>query len=187
MQSYATIVNPANPDEKYESLLWPDHCVIGTPGTEIIPEVHVDKIDQIVNKGTDPRVEMYSAFRSPLRDPPLETAVSDVGHDLRTEGISDVVVTGIAGDFCVQSTALHSAEDGWRTYVVEEAVRSVTEEGWQTVKLEMIKAGIQIVSVQWVKEVMHNVYRCKLLLIMLYRIYFSIYYPVFICTNIYAI
>ena len=55
-------------------------------------------LDRVVLKGTDARVEMYSAFRSPLRDPPLPEAVSELGDVLRGAGVRDVVVVGLAGD-----------------------------------------------------------------------------------------
>lgn len=152
-QSFTTIVNPANPEETYETRLWPDHCVIDSSGTDLLPELDAAKIDEIVKKGTDPRVEMYSAFRSPLKNPPLATAVSELGDDLRSAGITDVVVTGLAGDYCVKSSALHSVEDGWKTYVVEDAVRSVSDDDWKSVKAEMEAAGVQIVSLTWVEEV----------------------------------
>lgn len=153
-ESYITIVNPGNPAEKYESRLWPDHCVVGTPGNELIPELDLAKFDLIVHKGTDPRVEMYSAFQSPLRNPPLPSAVSDVANQLKSANISDVLVVGLAGDYCVKSTALDSAEQGWLTYVAEDGVRSVGgDQGWNEAKQELEEKGVRIVDLPWVKEV----------------------------------
>lgn len=152
--SFVTVVNPANPEETYESLLWPEHCVVGTPGNELIGELDTDRFDKIVLKGTDPRVEMYSAFRSPLRAPPLESAVSELAGVLAQEGIDGVVIVGLAGDYCVKFSAVDAAEGGWKTYVVEEGVRCVGgEEGWKNTKVEMQQKGIQTATLDWVKEV----------------------------------
>ena len=149
-----TIANPLNPAETYESLLWPDHCVQGTPGNALLPELDARALDGVVLKGTDPRVEMYSAFRAPLRDPPLPEAVSELGRLLAEAGVTDVVVGGLAGDYCVKCTAVDSAEGGWRTYVVEDAQRCVYgEEGWRKAREEMEGKGVRIVSSEWVVQV----------------------------------
>ncbi|KAI0375885.1 Isochorismatase hydrolase [Pilatotrama ljubarskyi] len=156
--SSCTIVNPANPAETYETRLWPEHCVVGTPGNELVPELDAARIDAVVHKGTDPRVEMYSAFRSPLHDPPLATAVSDLEVRLRAAGITDVFIVGLAGDYCVKNSALDSADLGWRTYIVEEAVRSVgVAEAWAQTVAELEPFGVRIVKaggeeVGWVRE-----------------------------------
>ncbi|KAI0677315.1 Isochorismatase hydrolase [Trametes maxima] len=155
----ATITNPANPNETYETLLWPTHAVADTPGNALVPELDASRVDAVVLKGTDPRVEMYSAFRSPLRDPPLASAVSDLEGRLRAAAVTDVFVVGLAGDYCVKNTARDSAELGWRTCVVEEGVRSVGGvEGWAQTVVELEGAGVEIVKadgpeVGWVKEV----------------------------------
>ena len=147
-------MNPLNPLETYETRLWPVHCVQGTPGNALLPELSTERVDRVVLKGTDPRVEMYSAFRSPLRDPPLPSAVSELADDLRKNAITDVVVCGLAGDYCVKCSAVDSAEEGWRTYVVEDAVKCVGgEEAGMEVKTELEIKGIRIVSSAWVKEV----------------------------------
>ena len=85
--------------------------------------------------------------------PPLAAAVSALTYTLRDAGITDVVVTGLAGDYCVQSSARHSAEDGFKTYVLKDAVRSVSEAGWVSAQKEMEKEGILVVDSQWVLEV----------------------------------
>lgn len=143
-----------NPEETYESLLWPDHCVVGTHGNDIIAELDESKFNRVVCKGTDPRVEMYSAFRSPLREPPLESAVSELAEVLKQEGVDGVVVVGLAGDYCVKASAVDAVEGGFTTYVVEEGVRCVGgDEGWKDAKANMEERGINIVTLEWVTKV----------------------------------
>ncbi|KAI9068498.1 Isochorismatase hydrolase [Trametes sanguinea] len=155
--SSCTVINPANPAETYETRLWPDHCVIGTPGNALVPSLDTARLDAVVHKGTDPRVEMYSAFRAPLRDPPLPSAVSDLEARLRAAHATAVFVVGLAGDYCVKCTALDSAELGWRTYVVEDAVRSVGgDAAWKETVSEFETAGVEVVraggeEVGWVR------------------------------------
>ncbi|KAI9789440.1 MAG: NAD(+) salvage pathway protein, partial [Piccolia ochrophora] len=68
--SIADVSNPENPSETFQTRLWPVHCVQGSHGAQLIPELDVDRIDHVVEKGQDKRVEMYSAFRNPFRNPP---------------------------------------------------------------------------------------------------------------------
>ncbi|KAH9948426.1 Isochorismatase hydrolase [Amylocystis lapponica] len=156
--STATLANPANPAETYATRLWPVHCVAGTPGHALARGLDAARVARVVCKGADPRVEMYSAFRAPLRAPPLASAVSGLAAALRAHAVTDVYVVGLAGDYCVRASALDSAEEGWRTYVVEEAVRSVGgEEGWKGVRAELGEKGVRVVSVDgpelgWVRE-----------------------------------
>lgn len=148
------IANPGNARETYESALWPVHCVQGTRGAALAAGLDAGMFDRVVRKGTDARVEMYSAFRPPLRDPPLASADSGLERMLREAGVEGVVVVGLAGDYCVRASALDAKEAGWETYVVEEGVRSVGgEEAWRKVKGEMESKGISVVSLDWVKEV----------------------------------
>lgn len=155
--THTTIANPANPAETYATRLWPDHCVAGTPGNALAAGLDAARLERVVLKGLDPRVEMYSAFRSPLRSPPLASAVSGLAGLLREREITDVFVTGLAGDYCVLYSALDSAEEGWRTYVVEDAVRCVGgAEAWESKKQELEAKGVKVVradgeEVGWVR------------------------------------
>lgn len=80
---FATIVNPENGEEKYESRLWPDHCVQHTKGAELIGELDVGKVDRVVEKGMDERVEMYSAFYTPFVNPRVaDSGLAGVLHEV---------------------------------------------------------------------------------------------------------
>mgnify|MGYP000392130204 CR=1 FL=1 len=43
-------------------VLWPDHCVQGTPGAELAPHLQQDRIQKVFQKGTDPDIDSYSGF-----------------------------------------------------------------------------------------------------------------------------
>ena len=150
--SFATICNPNNPDEAYESRLWPDHCVVGTAGNELVKELDVGKVDLVLEKGTDSRVEMYSAFRPPLENPPLRESESGLESILKEKGVTDVYFVGLAGDYCVRFSAVDCAkvkDAGWNTYVIEEGIRSVNPgAGWEEARAEMLGVGVKIVSVK---------------------------------------
>ncbi len=113
-----------------------------TPGAELVPELHKHKLDKVMEKGMDPRVEMYSVFYDPLK-------VSDSGLAgvLKEEGITDVYVVGLAADYCVNFTAADAASEGFRTLIIEEATKAVDEDGWAAVKKELEGKGVRVVGI----------------------------------------
>ncbi|KAI1138014.1 pyrazinamidase/nicotinamidase [Hypoxylon sp. FL0543] len=144
-EDIVTIVNPYNESETYESRLWPVHCVQGTLGAELIPELHASQLDMILEKGTDPRVEMYSPFYDPFRTP----RVSDSGlaKALREKQVTDVYVVGLAADYCVKHAAVDAAKEGFKSYVVEECTRAVDAVAWPKCKEDIEAHGAQVVSI----------------------------------------
>lgn len=140
-----TIVNPLNAAEKYESRLWPVHCVQGTPGAELVPELEHSLIDEVVEKGMDARVEMYSAFYTPLKEPRFGD--SGLAGRLRREGVTDCFVVGLAADYCVASTAADAAAEGFGSWIVEEGTRAVSGEAWGECKGGLEGKGVSVVAV----------------------------------------
>ncbi|KAG5973438.1 hypothetical protein E4U55_000560, partial [Claviceps digitariae] len=141
--STTRIVHPSDPSLSYTTTLWPVHCVAGSPGADLLPEMHTSQIHALVDKGTDPRLEMYSAFYDPFR-------IHDTGlaGRLRGQGITDVFVGGLAADFCVRATAEHALAEGFRVCVVEEATRPAVVEAWEECRRGMLARGVQMVSVE---------------------------------------
>ncbi|KAF2795244.1 Isochorismatase hydrolase [Melanomma pulvis-pyrius CBS 109.77] len=142
--SMYTITNPLNPEETQQTRLWPDHCVQGTKGAELVPELHVSKVHHIVEKGQDKRVEMYSAFADPFTNPNVSR--SKLAQILHDEGITDVYVAGLAADYCVKFTALDARKEGFRTWVVGEATRPVDPGSMPEVHQEYQKAKISVID-----------------------------------------
>ncbi|KAH7319300.1 isochorismatase family protein [Rhexocercosporidium sp. MPI-PUGE-AT-0058] len=143
--STTIITNPSNALETYETRLWPDHCIQGTPGAELVSELDVEKVDHVVEKGMRREVEMYSAFYDPLEKP--RCCDSGLGEVLRGKGVTDVFVVGLAFDYCVKATAVDAAREGFRTVVVRDGTRAVDPEGWEGVERELKERGVDVVGV----------------------------------------
>lgn len=144
--SQHTIQNPQNKTETQTTTLWPDHCVVETNGAKLIPEIEQQHLTSLIFKGQDKRVECYSAFGPPFRNPVM--AGSDLDSILKGSSVEDVWVVGLAYDYCVKHTALDAAEHGYRTYVLEGATKAVdpSEESIQAVREELRKAGVTVVE-----------------------------------------
>ncbi|HEX6538211.1 MAG TPA: isochorismatase family protein [Candidatus Dormibacteraeota bacterium] len=113
---------------------WPAHCVIGTPGAAIHPEI--DAIAQlVVSKGMDAEREQYSAFDTGL------------GAMLHAHGVRRLIIGGLATDYCVRYTALGARQAGFEVEVIAEATRAVDVEpgDGERALTEMRAAGVVIV------------------------------------------
>jgi nicotinamidase-related amidase len=143
-ESMFTIKNPLNHNESQETRLWPDHCVQGTKGAELLSELDVSKVHHIVEKGQDKRVEMYSAFADPFTNP--NVARSKLAVLLKDQGITDVYVAGLAADYCVKCTAQDAQKEGFKTWVVGEATRAVDPTSMLDILEEYGRAGITVIE-----------------------------------------
>ncbi|KAL1693213.1 Isochorismatase-like protein [Schizophyllum commune] len=104
----------------YTTRLWPTHCVQHTPGADLVANLDTTKVDLVLDKGTDPRVEMYSAFYDPLR-----VEDSGLAGALKEKGITHVYVVGLAYDYCVRASALDARAEGFDVILVRDATRAV--------------------------------------------------------------
>jgi len=104
-----------------EQILWPVHCVQGSPGAELVPELRAGTLPRAVfRKGTDPTVDSYSGFFDNGRRKPTGLA-----EWLVEQGVSHVVICGLALDYCVKFTALDALSLGLTTTLVRDATRAV--------------------------------------------------------------
>lgn len=112
----------------HDQVLWPDHCVQGTPGAELHPDLPWDHVSAVIRKGTDPRSDSYSGFRNNW-DPNGERPPTGLTGYLRERGVTAVYVAGLARDYCVRWSAEDSAAAGFETRVVWDLTRSVDPSG----------------------------------------------------------
>jgi nicotinamidase/pyrazinamidase len=93
---------------------WPEHCVQGTEGAALHPKLDVTALDGIVQKGTDPNTDGYSAF-----------AGTDLISELTRLGVQRVFVAGLATDYCVKSTTIEAIDHGFEAVVLTDTIRAV--------------------------------------------------------------
>jgi nicotinamidase/pyrazinamidase len=101
-------------------VLWPPHCVQGTRGADLHPDLQRDKITEVFHKGTDRTVDSYSGFFD--NGHRNSTGLADW---LRERWITRVYVMGLTTDYCVKATALDARELGFDTWVIEDGCRPV--------------------------------------------------------------
>ncbi len=123
-------------------ILWPVHCVQGTPGAELHPGLDRSRIARVFHKGADPSVDSYSGFFDNGR-----RTSTGLGEYLKDQGVTDVYVCGLATDYCVKATALDAVALGFKTHLLEDGCRGVElrEGDVQRAVEEMRRRGVVIV------------------------------------------
>ena len=116
--------------------VWPVHCVQNTRGAEFHPALHEDPRIKVISKGLGD-TDCYSAFD--------ETNLAELLHE---QGIEEVVVGGLATDYCVKTTVLDAIKNGFKVKALKNAMRAVDlkpGDGDRAIE-EMRAAGAEIVG-----------------------------------------
>jgi nicotinamidase/pyrazinamidase len=104
--------------------LWPDHCVQGSAGAEFHRDLRWTKAETIIRKGFRRPIDSYSAFYENDRKTPTGLA----GY-LRERGLTNLIIVGLATDYCVAYSALDAAQHGFTTTVLLDGCRAIDLQG----------------------------------------------------------
>jgi nicotinamidase/pyrazinamidase len=109
-----------------EQVLWPDHCVQGSPGAGFHPALApaLERAHLILRKGFHPGVDSYSAFYENDR-----TTRTGLAGYLRDKAVRRCVLVGLAYDFCVAYSALDAVRDGFEAVVLKDLTRAIAMPG----------------------------------------------------------
>ena len=123
-------------------VLWPDHCVQGTPGAALHKDLNVPHAELIIRKGYRKQIDSYSAFLEADR----KTHTGLAGY-LKERALRNVYLVGLATDFCVGWSAIDARTAGFAATVIEDACRGIDADGslakaWAA----MTKAGVKRVQ-----------------------------------------
>jgi nicotinamidase/pyrazinamidase len=104
---------PHTPHFAQDGGIWPVHCVIGTPGADLVPGLPV--VGPVVRKGSGPE-DGYSGF-SVLDLTTGATKGTELSTVLDEAGVMSLTVVGLAGDWCVKATAIDGVRLGYAVTV----------------------------------------------------------------------
>ena len=128
---FSSVAMPYGPQ-----VLWPVHCVQGTPGAAFHPALATGTADLVLRKGFRPEIDSYSAFYENDHATPTGLA----GY-LRDRGVRRVWLAGLATDFCVSWSAIDAAAHGFEVVVLEDACRAIDLDGSLATALRQMRSG----------------------------------------------
>ena len=118
---------------------WPVHCVMESDGADFPSELQTTKIIQIFEKGTRSKDDGYSAF---------EATNKNLAEYLRDNNVDELYISGLTAEYCVKSTVLDALKQGFRTFVIKDAVEGIrqNEDDYDNAFEEMKNAGAVILD-----------------------------------------
>lgn len=151
--SFASQHEGKNPYEQVEleggvmQTLWPDHCVQNTLGAEFVKGLQTEGINKIIYKGNHSHVDSYSGFFNNAR-----LGKTELDEYLKSHGVTDIYVVGLAADFCVKFTSLDGAELKYNTYFVKDLTKAVFPEKLEVSTYQKLKeVGVKIITSSEIK------------------------------------
>jgi nicotinamidase/pyrazinamidase len=122
-------------------MVWPDHCIQGTPGAEISRDLDIPHAQMVIRKGNNAGIDSYSGFMEADR-----TTSTGLAGYLKERGFRRVFCAGLALDFCVAWTALDAAAAGFETYLIEDASRPIDTNGsLEKARQDLKTAGVRTI------------------------------------------
>ena len=115
---------------------WPPHCVAGTHGADFHPDLYTAAFEAVFRKGA--HAAAYSGFEG-------EADGVGLADWLRSRGVDQVDIAGIATDYCVKATAEDARREGFRTRVLVGLTAGVSAETTEAALKEMRSAGVVLV------------------------------------------
>lgn len=125
---------------------WPPHCVAGTEGAALHPELKLRPTHQVL-KGTASAQDAYSGFDQ-----------TELAGWLAGRAIDTVFVTGLATDYCVRATALDARRAGLRTFVVTDGCRGVEVHPGDSARAlrDVVEAGAELVESREAEQMLQS-------------------------------
>lgn len=106
-----------------EQVLWPTHCVQGTPDAALHASLQTPQAQLIIRKGFRPDVDSYSAFME------ADRTATGLAAYLHARSIRQLYLCGLATDYCVAWSALDARAAGFDVAVIEDACRAIDLDG----------------------------------------------------------
>jgi len=119
-----------------KQVLWPPHCVQKTENATVLLDSKM--FAAIVKKGKDKKYDSYSGFQD---DGGARTELNQL---LKKAGINEVIIYGLAMDYCVKATALDAVKAGYKVTVIEGLSKGVAPDTTLKALEEMAQKGVTV-------------------------------------------
>jgi nicotinamidase/pyrazinamidase len=125
-----------------DQVLWPDYCIQESLDANFHPDLKDEKADIIIQKGSSPSVDSYSAFFENDKFTP-----TGLHGYLKNCEVTDLTLVDLATDFCVAFSALDTARLGYQVIASLDMMRAIDADGsLRSAMDKMSKAGVNLVN-----------------------------------------
>lgn len=136
-------LNIEMPDKTVKTIvqnMWPTHCVRETAGCDFHKDLILLKRDKIFRKGTLTNVESYSAFGDEFANKYENTGLQNW---LKSYKITDIILVGLATDYCVYNTALDALRQGYQVHIILSCTRGVAVDSTEKALADLNAKGVK--------------------------------------------
>ena len=119
---------------------WPPHCVAGTRGADLHPDLRVPRDTIVISKGQDRADDGYSAFEGTTAEGRM------LADDLRARGVGTIYVGGLATDYCVRASALDARRHAFDVALLTDGTAGIDPAGSERAVEEMRRAGAVVTT-----------------------------------------
>ncbi len=123
-----------------DQVLWPDHCIQNSYGSDFPEQLNISKLVKVVYKGSDANIDSYSGFfdNGHFRS----TGLSDY---LKSKNVTRIDYVGLATDYCLKYTAIDSVSEGFKTRVLVDCIMGIDKKGCELALNEMKSKGVELI------------------------------------------
>jgi nicotinamidase/pyrazinamidase len=121
-----------------QQVLWPPHCIQETENARVLLDSRM--FVAVVQKGKDRKHDSYSGFQD---DGGVQTELNAL---LKKNGLQELIVYGLATDYCVKATAIDAVKAGYKVTVIEDLSRGVAPDTTAEALDEMRQMGVMVTA-----------------------------------------
>ena len=122
-----------------DQILWPEHCVQESRGSDFPTTLNIKTINKIIYKGTNSQIDSYSGFHDNGKI--RSTGLSDY---LKANNVTSIDYVGLVTEYCVKFTVFDSIKEGFRSRVILKGIKGINLEESNKALKEMKSKGIDL-------------------------------------------
>ena len=123
----------------HDQILWPDHCVQESIGSDFPATLNAKTIKKIIFKGTNSQIDSYSGFHDNGKI--RSTGLSDY---LKAKNVTSVDYVGLVTEYCIKFTVLDSISEGFKTRVILNGIKGINLSESNKALNEMQSKGVEL-------------------------------------------
>ena len=122
-----------------DQILWPEHCVQESRGSDFPTTLNFKAINKIIYKGTNSKIDSYSGFHDNGK-----TYSTGLSNYLKAKNVKLIDYVGLVTEYCVKFTVLDSVEEGFKTRVILNGIKGINLEESNKALKEIKSKGIDL-------------------------------------------